>query len=368
MKLCQIYNGASSYRESIYLLLDQSFDTDWFFGSCLGDIKLMDTTKLKGRVYNSKNVSILGNTAYWQKGVIKVLFKPYTHYIIAGDERCLSNWLFLFLSFLFPKKKIYFWSHGPYGREGFLKRIIQKVYFNLVEGTFLYGDYARNIMIKRGFNPETLYVVHNSLAYDQQKILRESLKPSNIYVERFGNNNPVIIVIGRLNTRKNLPMLIHAISELKKRGENYNVVFIGEGEQKKALIELADEVGIIHNIWFFGACYDEKTNAELLYNADLCVLPGDIGLTAIHSLMFGVPVISHNAFPFQGPEFEAIIEGKTGSFFEHNNNDSLVDTISKWFKEQQLKREEVRIACYNEIDKRWNPYFQIAVFKKVLTD
>ena len=97
----------------------------------------------------------------------------------------------------------------------------------------------------------------------------------------------------------------------------------------------------------------------------MCVVPGDVGLTAIHSMMFGTPVISHNYFPTQGPEFEAIIPDETGAFFEHENVDSLAEVIQKWFSEHS-NREEVRHNCYSEIDNNWTPDYQIKVLKEHL--
>ena len=54
-------------------------------------------------------------------------------------------------------------------------------------------------------------------------------------------------------------------------------------------------------------CYNEEANAELLYNASVCVCPAEVGLTAIHSLLFGTPVVSNDNFDEQMPEFESII-------------------------------------------------------------
>lgn len=108
-----------------------------------------------------------------------------------------------------------------------------------------------------------------------------------------------------------------------------------------------------------------KKNAELIYNADLCVAPGNVGLTAMHTMVFGTPVISHNNFPWQMPEFEAIHPGETGDFFEMDNVDSLARTINQWF-DSGKSREEVRHACYHEIDTQWNPKFQIEVIKNLL--
>lgn len=78
---------------------------------------------------------------------------------------------------------------------------------------------------------------------------------------------------------------------------------------KKCIRERVDK-----NVWFYGSCYDEQTNAELIYNADMCVAPGNVGLTAIHAMTFGCPVITHSDFKWQMPEFEAIHPGKTGDF------------------------------------------------------
>lgn len=367
MKILNIYNNAPLYREGIFTLIDKELDCDWFFGDALHGIKQMDTSKLKGKVIHGKNISLFGNHAYWQTGAVKLLFnKHYTHFVILGEERCLSTWCFLLLSVFFPKKKIYFWSHGAYGREGKIKILIMRFFWSFIDGAFLYGHYAKNIMKKENFDISNCHIIHNSLNYEKQMRLRESISKSSVYIDYFGNNDPVLVMIGRLNLRKKLNMLIHAVAILREKGETYNVVLIGDGEDRKHVEELVSELKIKKQVWFYGACYNEAKNAELLYNSDMCVVPGDIGLTAIHSMMFGVPCITHNNYSTQGPEFEAIQEGITGSFFVHNDIKSLADTISNWFRQKRNCREEVRQACYHEIDTQWNPKFQIEVFKRMI--
>lgn len=366
MKLCQIYNGASAYRESIYLLIDKEFDTDWVFGSSLGDIKLMDVRKLRGNVTLVRNVNLFKGKAYWQTNVVRFIFKKkYTHYLMLGDERCLSTWVFLFLSLFFPKKKIYFWSHGAYGKESRLKNFIQRLFWSFADGAILYGNYAKNVMSCSGFNTKNYYVVHNSLNYTYQLSLRNTDLTSSVFRKHFGNDNPVLIFIGRLTKVKNLDMLVDAISILKNKNEFYNLVLVGEGADENVLKAKVCSLGLESQIWFYGACYDEKINAKLIYNADLCVAPGNVGLTAMHTMVFGTPVISHNNFAWQMPEFEAIHPNETGDFFEYKNTDSLASTISNWFFAHKNDRAEVRNACYHEIDTQWNPNFQIKVIKKL---
>lgn len=362
-KYCFAFNDPAIYREAIYTLMDQEYDADWYFDQLqTASVKLFDTAKLK-HVYELQRVNI--NPFYWVKGFVGLLFKEYDVYLLRGATRHLSLFFFLFLKRLFFKKKrVYLWTHGFYGKESWVEKTFwKKPLFKLADGNFCYGNYARNIMINEGFNPKNLYVIYNSLNYSKQIELRYSLGESLIFKRHFNNDYPVIIMIGRLNLRKKLDTLISAIKELKDRGKLYNLALIGAGEDKSNLEKMCSELDIQDQVWFYGACYDERLNAELLYNADLCVVPGDIGLTAIHSMTFGCPCISHDFLPTQGPEFEAIVKDKTGLLFDHNNKTGLTDAIEAWFDHHQRDRTIIRSNCYNEIELRWNPNVQLKVLK-----
>ena len=343
--------------------MDMQMNFDFIFGKEQTTVKSMDTSVLR----HSKIVpnKYLGKTRiYYQPGVMS-LTKDYDLVINDLGIFCISAWLLLLRSKI-TMQKVYNWDHGWYGRENIVKRILKRMYFGLASGSFIYGDYAIKLMKKNGFNGAKLFPIHNSLDYDSQLLLRNSLKQSNIYTEHFRNNNPVLIMIGRLNLRKKLNQLIDALAILRERSFLCNVVLIGNGEDKTTLEKIVDNYNLNNQVWFYGACYDEAVNAELIFNSDMCVVPGDIGLTAIHAMMFGVPVISHDYFPNQGPEFEVIKEGITGSFFHHNDVRSLADTIQNWFKVHNDDRHSVREACFREIDENWTPEYQINVLKKVI--
>lgn len=354
---------AARYREAVYCLMDKNFDIDWYFGRPIDNIKEMELSKLRN-AQHIDSVKIAG-PLYWQKGVMKLLRNSaYDCYIMLGELFNLSTWVALILRpVISPKKKIYLWSHGWYGREGFFKKWIKRLFFALPTGTFVYGNYAKKVAIKQGNCGEKIFVIHNSLNHARQVELRNELTLSGIYSTHFNNSNNTIIFIGRLTAVKKLDMLILAVKMLADKGENYNLVFVGDGSERSALEEMAYKQGVTS--WFYGECYDERTNAELIMNADLCVAPGNVGLTAIHSLVFGTPVIAHGNFANQMPEFEAIRAGKTGDFFEEGSVKSLSETISRWFRANH-NRNVIREKCEAEIDQYWTPVFQIEVLKKHL--
>ena len=296
-----------------------------------------------------------------------MLWKRYDTFIMCTDTRCISAWLFLIVrKIFFPKKRVFAWGHGLLGKEGSLKTQLYKFQYKLLTGAFIYNERSRRIMIERGIPAQKLTTIFNSLDYDAQLPIRESLQTKPIYKEHFGNDNKNIVFIGRLTKVKRFDLLINAVALLKKRGEQVNVTFIGDGVERQNMETLVETKGIKEQVWFYGACYDEKTNAELIYNADLCVSPGNIGLTAMHVLMFGCPAITNDDFNHQMPEFEAIEDGETGAFFRAEESKSLANAISRWFAEHGKNREIVRQACYRVMDGKWNPHNQIEILKKVL--
>lgn len=365
-KLCIIYNTAPRYREAIFRAIDEEYDCDWYFGETKTDIKEMDVSLLKNVSY----YKTIGNRTklFWQCGMLKCLFsRKYDRYLYLAETRSLATWVFVVLAhYLFPKKKIYSWSHGFYGKESKLQLKLESWRYNLQNGAFVYGNYARNLMIENGICAEKLYTIHNSLHYSEQLELRKKMTPTGIYKEHFGSDAPIIVFIGRLTKVKQLNLLLLALDLLNKKGERYNLVFVGDGSERKMLEEIVIEKRLEEQVWFYGACYDEATNASLIFNADLCVAPGNVGLTAMHTMVFGTPVISHNDFKWQMPEFEAIKPGETGDFFERENVNSLADAISRWFTDKSDKRDEVREACYKEIDTQWTPEFQMRVISSVI--
>lgn len=66
------------------------------------------------------------------------------------------------------------------------------------------------------------------------------------------------------------------------------------------------------------------------------------------------------------PEFEAIRDGQTGTFYEYGSQDSLTESIWRWFTTENYDREAIRQNCFGEIDRNWNPEYQIEILKSVI--
>lgn len=307
----------------------------------------------------------------WQQGLLKKILEiDCQAYIFLGQINFVSTW-FAAVFALLRQRKIFFWTHGIYGNEGPAKLEIRLLFYRLAHGILLYGNYSRNQLLCHGFSPHNLYVIFNSLNYLEQKMYRDSRSLQNIIAlrkELFPKQSglPLALFIGRLTAIKQLDMVLHAVNSLKISGSPVNCLFVGNGPQLDSLRDLAFNLDIQDEVCFYGECYDEKTLSDLIFMADVCVSPGNVGLTAMHSLVYGTPVVTHDDFKSQMPEFEAILPEVTGSFFKKGDLNSLIGEMYKWLIVNREIREDTRLECYKIIDKYYNPIKQAEIIRIAL--
>lgn len=362
-RICLVTNIGSHYRFPIFSALGEQLGVEFYLGDRVEtELKTFDYQALKGFRATLHNV-FLGHF-FWQRGSLRTLFRPYTHYILDGEPYNLSSWAMVLLAKIM-RKRTYTWTHGWYGREGWMKRWVKRAYFSLYSHHLIYGEYAIALMAKEGFDRAEMHCIANSLDSDYLLQLRHRLRLTDVYRAHFGNDFPTLIYCGRIQRAKRLDLLIDAVAQLRQEDINVNIVMVGKDVEDVQLSVYAQKKGV-EQLWMYGPCYDDERLGELFYNAAACVSPGHVGLTAIHALSLGCPVITHNNFPYQAPEFEAIRPGVTGDFFEQNDVESLKESIKHWITLSAPEREKGRLAAYEEIDRKWNVHHQLEVIKEAI--
>ncbi|HQG68659.1 MAG TPA: glycosyltransferase, partial [Paludibacteraceae bacterium] len=266
VKLFVFTNIAPHYRASLWLkLLKQSnYETHYFFSSNSNsgiqsiDFSTEVFSSYKNQLHQLKNVWFKGKMLVWQKGVISQCLKTkFDHAIFLGEMYCLSTWLAAIIC-RSRGIRVAFWGHGIYGSEGKIKLFIRKTFYRLAHQHLLYERRAKRIIQEHDFKPDNLYVVFNSLDYDTHKTLRakfQNLNKRDVFPFFTNPSVPVIAFIGRLTAIKKLNLLLDAVKQLNSESTRINLVFIGDGPEKKVLElliknsdmiadELADEIGV----------------------------------------------------------------------------------------------------------------------------
>jgi glycosyltransferase involved in cell wall biosynthesis len=373
-------NIAPLYSRSLWYKLSSSENIDYSFyssGKGFSGIKTIDINESK--TINQKGLLnwfflknfFIGRILVYQSGIIsKCLKTDFDAYILSGEMYSISSWIAAIICKI-RRKPLLFWGHGLYGDERNIKKIVRNLYYKIADYHLVYGKRSREFMIDSGLNPDKIFTVYNSLDYDahckiyEERNLNELLKiKSTLFPEN--ETLPVVLFIGRLTEEKKISYLIEAISLCNNKGNRYNCLIVGGGEKSEDLQKLAVSLGIKDLICFYGPSYDENINSRLIMLSECCVSPGNIGLTAIHSLSLGTPVITHGNFFNQGPEVESVIQDRTGLFFEENNVVNLSEVIDYIIANK--KKSSMETFCIEQVKKYWNPINQARIFDEALLD
>ena len=373
-KILFITNFFPSYRKSIWekLLNNNKADVKFYFdpiqneGIQVEDLFFSESNKLKNSFKEVKNFYFFGRVI-WQSKIIKeCLLASFNQAIFIGDMNILSTWIGLLICRVRNKKTI-LWTHGFYGNENYIKRLLRILFYSIGNKYLLYEQRGKKLMIKAGFDSSKIFVIYNSLDYGLQKKYFETYQKNNIKKEfTFFKNSKLktILFLGRLTSVKKIDLLIKSLKKLNFQKVNFNLLIIGEGPQESLLKKMSKEGLEKGWIYFYGKTYEESELSKLIYSSDLMVSPGNTGLNSIHTLSYGTPVGTHNNFDKQMPEAAIIEDQKTGFFFNENDSDDLSIKIDLWFSKFNInltRAERRRI-----IDEKYNPEFQIKEIQKAL--
>ena len=370
MQICIVYNIPQLYREGIWEKLSEDILDDYFiYCDYIKEHSVKHIDKNKIKFYNKngslkiypilKNIYIKDVLIY-QRHLVKLIFKKkFDKYIFLGDSYSLSTWICL-IFLKISRKKVIIWTHGSKGGENILKRNFLKCFYSLSDHLLLYGNFSKKILKTKFKLKKEMSVVYNSLNYSKQLKIRNIISDTNHDL-----NFKYLIFIGRIERRKRIDLLLEAFSLIikNKQYSSLRLYIIGDG---LSLNELKNKYKN-PNVIFLGAIYDERIIADYLYNAELLVSPGHVGLNVIHSLTYGTPIITHNNFKNHSPEFEAILPGKTGDFFKENSIEDLSNVIINWL-EKYYSRKITRNECYDIIDNYYNPNYQHNIIKTIIHD
>jgi alpha-1,6-mannosyltransferase len=117
------------------------------------------------------------------------------------------------------------------------------------------------------------------------------LRNTQLRQELLKEQEVLLIHLGRMSSEKNPQNSILTLIELRKRGVNARLVYVGMGPMFAKLKQLAAD----HPVTFLGYIVDRKKLAEIMASADVSIAPGPIEtfcLAALESLASGTPVVA----------------------------------------------------------------------------
>ena len=144
----------------------------------------------------------------------------------------------------------------------------------------------------------------------------------------------VAVFVSRLLEENRVDLLLEATARIP----GLTTVVIGNGPDQARLESIADRLGITDRVRFPGAVYGEDRVAPWYLSSDVFVYPVNIGLSAMHALGYGVPIVTSDNIAGHNPEIEAVEHGSNALLYQDGDVDAMADAIRALTEDRETQR------------------------------
>ncbi|MDQ2698590.1 MAG: glycosyltransferase [Actinomycetota bacterium] len=152
-----------------------------------------------------------------------------------------------------------------------------------------------------------------------------------------------LVFVGRLTTEKQIDVVLHAMTKLDPALEvTFDVV--GQGDQRRALEQLAEQLGLTDRVTFHGHTTDEElrgflTNASVFVIASIAELQS---IATMEAMASGLPVVGADAMALP----HLIHDGENGYLFRPGDVDDLaakLTTVLTQTPQERLRMQQASL-------------------------
>lgn len=194
------------------------------------------------------------------------------------------------------------------------------------------SDYVRQDLIRIGFEPNKIKIVHNGtdVAEFDRRASTEKRKNSAPLGGKF-----VIGSVGSLTERKGHSFLIDAMPRILERIPNAHLMIVGEGPVKSELVRMVERLDLVDQVTLAGF---RENVALFLSEIDLYVHPSihePFGISILEAMTARKCVVASNV---EGVP-EIVLDGLTGVLVPPGDSDVLAETIVSLFQQNDQRLE-----------------------------
>jgi len=327
--------GIPTYRVDFFERLARKFAGDFVAYASPYDMGVL-STQSHARNWQRELAEIrhILPGVFWQPGALSIPVHRGDIVVVSGAPRCLTNILFLLKARINGASTVW-WGHylSPTSTE--MRQWLRKRLMKL-SGAFLFYTEREMLAYKKnnaGIHDGRLFALNNGIDVSGVERLRVPYAQSE--------RQPRVLFIGRLTPKSRLEILLRAMTSAALADVRLEV--IGAGEEDR-LFAHARELGVADRITWHGGLTDEEAISRVANRCQLFVYPGDVGLSLIHGLAYGLPVIVHEEFNSHMPEIAALSPGENGRTFRKGDAESLAAVLARSLRDEALLNAMSRCA------------------------
>ena len=308
-------------------------------------------TELVVNAYYGKNERII-----LQSGVLPLLRSGRYETVIAEFNPRILTSILACWSARRRGLKFLWWGHGVRPKSGRVDRGIYRWLAGLADGLIFYSTQGAEEFVRLGIPREKTFVAWNSLSTEEIEPL---VRPAP------AEGRTRILYIGRLIAEKKVALLLRGFALAAAHLDPKTVLtIIGEGPEGERLKNLADQLAISGQVEFVGSLYEQSQLAPYFNAAWVSVSPGYIGLSAIHSLAYGLPMLVADTEP-HSPEIAAIEDGVNALFFASDDPEALSKAMIE-LAADRAKQERMSLAARQTVRQHFSIHQMVEAFEEAV--
>lgn len=257
--------------------------------------------------------------------------------VIYANPRDISVWLTLVYLKLSRK-----WvaTYGMFHRIGGMNRFSRtayKLFDMLSERMFTYSRRGAVTLDALGVKASKIKVI--GTAIDNKNEMRDVGRDTKIqFIESNKlEGRKLILQVVRLSSYKNPRLIIDAAKKMSSKDSSLLFVLIGGGELFETLKKEVRQLGLEQSVRLLGPCYDKEQLSLWFSVAKLSVVPTCIGLSAHHSLGFGVPVMTDDSVANQASEFDILQHGLNALIYKEGSIDDFILKLENFLNDEDMQ-------------------------------
>ncbi|MEM8872747.1 MAG: glycosyltransferase family 4 protein [Planctomycetota bacterium] len=227
------------------------------------------------------------------------------------------------------------WGHGYSKRETPFRKRRRDALGKRADAVVLYDRATADKLIADGYDAGRVFVAANTLDGAPMEAARAAVDDggTSVRAEHELGDAPVLLFVSRVSPKSRLDLLLQALTELPAA----KLLVVGGGDAMPLRAE-ADRLGVGDRVVWVGPVYDERRLAHYFAAADVFVYPAMIGLSLIHAMSYGLPVVTAAAVERQNPEIIALVEGETGLTYRDGDAGDLAVKIRSLLDDEALRQ------------------------------
>lgn len=148
---------------------------------------------------------------------------------------------------------------------------------------------------------------------------------------------PRVLFVGRIDPEKSLSNIVHAFAGVLEKVPNAELVIVGDGTDRRHLIDLAEALGITENVKFPGRIMPPDV-VEIYHSATVFATASETetqGIVLIEAAATGLPLVAVDA----GAVRELCQNKKNGILCQPRDISGLTDALVKILQSEELQEK-----------------------------